>query len=256
MRPRERQETGEHHLFRSRLDQIIDLSHALVKLSRAIDWRFLRTQGLFPAPEVECIGKGKAHRPYEFGVKVSVATSARRSKGGQFVTHVAALPGNPYDGHTLATVIPAMEDMIGYTSSACSPTSATAATMRRPIINSGSICQASRGRTPPSKPQLRRRAPIEAVIGHLKAEHRMACNYLAHRTGDALNALLAAAGYNFHLLLKWLQLLLSRFLAARKTLAALQWVRKSKTSRTIVSDLAVEAKTRAQGFSKALSAGA
>jgi IS5 family transposase len=40
---------------------------------------------------VECIGKGKAHRPYEFGVKVSVATTAHRSKGGQFVTHIAAL---------------------------------------------------------------------------------------------------------------------------------------------------------------------
>src|SRR6201997_2582463 len=65
--------------------------------------------------EVECIGKGKAHRPYEFGIKVSVATTAHRSKGGQFVTHIAALPGNPYDGHTLATVIPAMEDMIGNT---------------------------------------------------------------------------------------------------------------------------------------------
>jgi IS5 family transposase len=44
MRPRERQETGEQDLFRSRLDQIIDLSHALVKLSRAIDWRFLEPQ--------------------------------------------------------------------------------------------------------------------------------------------------------------------------------------------------------------------
>src|SRR5256885_12058477 len=42
-------------------------------------------------------------------------TTLFRSKGGQFVTHVAALPGNPYDGHTLATVIPAMEDMIGNT---------------------------------------------------------------------------------------------------------------------------------------------
>ena len=61
------------------------------------------------APEVECIGKGKAHRPYEFGVKVSVATTVRRSKGGQFVAHVAALPGNPYDGHTLGTVIPAVQ---------------------------------------------------------------------------------------------------------------------------------------------------
>ena len=58
------------------------------------------------APEVECIGKGKAHRPYEFGVKVSVATTISHARGGQFVTHVKALPGNPYDGHTLATVIP------------------------------------------------------------------------------------------------------------------------------------------------------
>jgi IS5 family transposase len=65
------------------------------------------------APEVECIGKGKAHRPYEFGVKVSVATPLRRCRGGQFVAHVAALPGNPYDGHTLATVIPAITEQIG-----------------------------------------------------------------------------------------------------------------------------------------------
>ena len=56
------------------------------------------------APEVECIGKGKAHRPYEFGVKVSVATTLNHAKGGQFVTHVKALPGNPYDGHTLADI--------------------------------------------------------------------------------------------------------------------------------------------------------
>src|SRR5262249_23024837 len=72
-----------------------------------------RTQGLFPP----CAGsgvhwQGKAHRPYEFGVKVSAATPARRPKG---VPHVAALPGTPYDGHTLATVIPAMENMIGNT---------------------------------------------------------------------------------------------------------------------------------------------
>ena len=60
------------------------------------------------APEVECIGKGKAHAPYEFGVKVSIATTLQRSKGGQFALHAKALPGNPYDGHTLAVVIPEM----------------------------------------------------------------------------------------------------------------------------------------------------
>ena len=64
------------------------------------------------APEVECIGKGKAHRPYEFGVKVSVATTLAHSKGGQFIAHVKALPGNPYDGHTLETVIPEIETQI------------------------------------------------------------------------------------------------------------------------------------------------
>ena len=57
------------------------------------------------APEVECIGKGKAHKPYEFGCKVSVATTNQRSSGGQFVTHIKALHGRPYDGHTLAGVI-------------------------------------------------------------------------------------------------------------------------------------------------------
>jgi IS5 family transposase len=67
------------------------------------------------APEVECIGKGKAHKPYEFGVKVSVATTLQHSRGGQFVAHVAALPGNPYDGYTLATVIPAAQKLIGNT---------------------------------------------------------------------------------------------------------------------------------------------
>ena len=65
------------------------------------------------APEVECIGKGKPHKPYEFGVKVSVATTLKRCKGGQFAIHAKALPGNPYDGHTLAKIIPAIEQLIG-----------------------------------------------------------------------------------------------------------------------------------------------
>jgi IS5 family transposase len=57
--------------------------------------------------------QGKAHRPYEFGVKVSIATTVKHSAGGHFVTHAAALPGNPYDGHTLGTVILQMQALIG-----------------------------------------------------------------------------------------------------------------------------------------------
>jgi IS5 family transposase len=175
------------------------------------------------APEVECIGKGKAHRPYEFGVKVSIATTVRRSKGGQFVTHVAALPGNPYDGHTLATVIPAMETLIGNTIERLLADAGyrghnAPADYKFRIYTSGQ----KRRLTPQIKRELRRRAAIEPVIGHLKAEHRMGRNYLAHRAGDAINAVLAAAGYNFHLLLKWLELLLLTILMPPKAAAAPQ----------------------------------
>lgn len=63
------------------------------------------------APEVECIGKGKAAKPYEFGCKVTVATTNARSPGGQFVVHIDAPHGNPYDGHTLKAAI---EPVIGH----------------------------------------------------------------------------------------------------------------------------------------------
>jgi hypothetical protein len=61
------------------------------------------------APEVECIGKGKAKAPYEFGCKVSIATPATKPRGGQFVLHAKALHGNPFDGHTLGPVIDDLE---------------------------------------------------------------------------------------------------------------------------------------------------
>jgi len=131
------------------------------------------------APEVECIGKGKAHRPYEFGVKVSVATTISRAKAGQFVTHVKAMPSNPYDGHTLATVIPDMETLVGNV-------------IARILADKGYrghnapsdhkfrvfISGQKRGVTPKIKRELRRRAAVEPVIGHLKAEHRMGRNNL------------------------------------------------------------------------------
>ena len=167
------------------------------------------------APEVECIGKGKAHKPYEFGVKVSVATTIDHAKGGQFVTHVKALPGNPYDGHTLATVIPDMEALIGNVIARLLADKGYRGHNAAPdykfrIFLSGQ----KRGMTPKLKRELRRRAAVEPVIGHLKQEHRMGRNYLAQRRGDAANAILAAAGYNFRRLIRWLRLLLRLFLSA------------------------------------------
>jgi len=167
------------------------------------------------APEVECIGKGKPHRPYEFGVKVSVATTASHAKGGQFVTHVQTVPGNPYDGHTLAKVIPDMEAMVGNTlkrilaDKGYRGHNAPMAYKLR-VFTSGQ----KRRITPAIKRELRRRSAVEPVIGHLKAEHRMGRNYLWHRHGDAANPILAAAGYNFRRLIRWLELLLRLFLTA------------------------------------------
>ena len=162
------------------------------------------------APEVECIGKGKAHKPYEFGVKVSVATTLKRSRGGQFVTHVMALPGKPYDGHTLRTVIPAIEAQVGATLTRIITDAGykghhAPETHRFKVYTAGQ----KRGMTPAIKRQMRRRAAVEPVIGHLKDDHRMGRNFLIGPIGDANNAVLAAVGYNFRRILAWLRLWLS-----------------------------------------------
>jgi transposase, IS5 family len=167
------------------------------------------------APEVECIGKGKAHRPYEFGVKVSVATMLSHAKGGQFVTHVKALPGNPYDGHTLATVIPEIEALVGNTIERVLADKGYRGHNAPPdyklkVFTSGQ----KRRMTPKIKRELRRRSAVEPVIGHLKSDHRMDRNYLWHRQGDATNAVLAAVGYNFRRLIRWLKLLLCQILTS------------------------------------------
>ena len=67
--------------------------------------------------------------------------------------------------------------------------------------------------TPAIKREMKRRAAVEPVIGHTKEEHRLGRNYLAGRHGDANNAILAAAGYNFRRLIRWLNDLLCLILA-------------------------------------------
>ena len=165
------------------------------------------------APEVECIGKGKAHKPYEFGVKVSVATTLKRSRGGQFVAHVKALPGNPYDGHTLATIIPEIEETIGVNlTSILTDAGYRGHNAPKDKMFKVHVVGQKRGLTKAIKRVLRRRAAVEPVIGHLKNDHRMGRNFLAFSDGDANNAVLAAVGYNFGLLLNWLRLLFVFFL--------------------------------------------
>jgi IS5 family transposase len=165
------------------------------------------------APEVECIGKGKAHKPYEFGVKVSVATTLQRAPGGQFVLNAKALPGRPYDGHTLAPVIAAVEAITGVgLKRIIADAGYRGGNAPQPydlrVFTSGQ----KRRMTDAIKRTMRRRAAIEPVIGHMKGDHRMNRNFLAHATGDAINAVLAAVGNNFRRLLNWLALWLALFL--------------------------------------------
>jgi transposase, IS5 family len=167
------------------------------------------------APEVECIGKGKAHRPYEFGVKVSIATTLHHSRGGQFIAHAKALPGNPYDGHTLEAVIPDIETQLGVSLSRIVGDRGYRGHNAPPDHRFKVYISGQKRRvTEQIKRELRRRSAVEPVIGHTKSEHRMGRNYLAGQHGDAINAVLAAAGYNFRRLLAWLALLLATFLVA------------------------------------------
>jgi len=161
----------------------------------------------FHAPEVECIGKGKARTPWEFGVKVSVVTTNARAPGGQFVLHAAALPGNPYDGHTLRTVIEDTQRLTGRE-------------IERAYVDRGYrghdapnprrvfISGQKRGVVGAIKRELRRRSAIEPVIGHRKAQGHLDRCYLKGHAGDAANAILSAVGYNFRRILAWLRILL------------------------------------------------
>jgi len=159
------------------------------------------------APEVECIGKGKARTPYEFGCKVSIATPVTAPKGGQFVLHAKALHGNPYDGHTLGPVIADLEKLTGIETKRIHVDKGYRGhnhPQRFRVWISGQV----RRVTASIRREMKRRAAVEPVIGHVKAEHRMDRNYLKGRDGDRINAVLAAAGYNFGLLLRWLAELL------------------------------------------------
>ncbi|MGY3695424.1 hypothetical protein ACVIGA_005557 [Bradyrhizobium sp. USDA 3240] len=161
----------------------------------------------FHAPEVECIGKGKAAAPYEFGVKASIVTNNRRAPGGLFVLHARALPDNPYDGHTLRDVIDRTETLTG-----CAIERAYVdkgyrghdAQNPRRIFISGQ----KRGVFGVIKRELRRRSAIEPIIGHLKVDGYLGRCYLKGRAGDAANVILSAVGYNFRRILAWLRKLL------------------------------------------------
>lgn len=148
-------------------------------------------------PDVICISKGKAHKRYEFGQKVALATSNR----GNWIVGVQVCQGGPYDGHTLASTLETVAATTGL--------SVTAAFVDKgyrghdyegsaTIHVSGS---SSRHLSRTVRKRRKRRSAIEPKIGHLKQDHRMGRCFLRGLQGDAINAVLAAAGSNLRKLL-------------------------------------------------------
>ena len=159
------------------------------------------------APEVECIAKGKARTPYEFGVKVSVAVTA----GEGLVVGMRSMPGNPYDGHTVDSQLEQVGILTGHT-----PKIVLADRGYRGVEPpSGTRLLISHTRRLPKrlKQLLKRRQVVEPMIGHMKADGLLGKNWLKGADGDALHAILCGAGHNLRMILRRLRALYYAFIA-------------------------------------------
>jgi IS5 family transposase len=149
-------------------------------------------------PDVMCISKGKAHKRYEFGQKISVTTTNR----GNWIVGVDLCEGNPYDGHTLTAALATVERT--------TRVKVTDAYVDKGYRGHGYEGDATvhlagsslRGLTRTQQKRRRRRSAVEPKIGHLKSDHRMRRCFLKGLIGDAINAVLAAAGSNLLKLLR------------------------------------------------------
>ena len=159
-------------------------------------------------PHIYCMSKGKEHKKYEFGTKVSIATT----RDSKIIVGALAFDSNQYDGHTLPEVLLQIKRLMksepavalcdrGYKG-------------KRKINNTQILRPSSKTKDTNKKTQelmrkrFRKRAGIEPVIGHLKSDHRLNRNYLKGFAGDQMNVLLAAAAFNFK---KWMRLFLFVF---------------------------------------------
>lgn len=182
------------------LRELLALAHRLLAQARDSKHKLYSVH----APEVECIAKGKAHKRYEFGCKASVATTSKSN----WIVGAHALHGNPYDGHTLRAAIQQIERLSGRT-----PSDVIVDRGYRGHNYEGDaavhvVRVIPKNATRAVRRMLKRRAAVEPTIGHLKSDNRLSRNYLAGKTGDRINTLLAAAGYNLRKLLRWVVLLL------------------------------------------------
>ena len=163
------------------------------------------TQKIYSLHEshVQCISKGKEHKKYEFGSKVSIMTT----KNSGVIIGALNIAKNDYDAHTLHPAIEQQQRLSGIT-------------LKNNFVDRGYrgikevlgtniiIPQHHPNDTAYKKQKMRkgfrRRAAIEPRIGHLKQDHRLSRNFYSGIFGDNINVMLAAAAMNFKRMInKW-----------------------------------------------------
>lgn len=186
--------TSNNPKLKDHFASLLEMGHRLLQQKRTDKGKLYSLH----APEVECIAKGKAHKRYEFGCKVSVTTTSKDN----FVVGAQAIHGNPYDGHTLNEAVKQAERLGDFVT-------------KEVFVDRGyrghnyegkaKVHLARRGMRK-LKPSLRRwfkrRSAIEPVIGHMKNDGRLGRNYLLGQEGDRINAILCGAGHNIRKLLR------------------------------------------------------
>lgn len=148
-------------------------------------------------PHVNCISKGKEHKKYEFGSKVSIITTKR----GGVIIGALNIPKNDYDAHTVDPAFEQQQRLTGITLKRAfmdrgyrgiSQVRGTKIEIPKPFKKSVNGYQQQQ-----LKNGFKRRAAIEPKIGHLKEDHRLGRNYYKGIKGDNINVMLAAAAMNF-----------------------------------------------------------
>ncbi|MEN6620301.1 MAG: IS5 family transposase, partial [Smithella sp.] len=151
------------------------------------------------APEVECIAKGKVHKKYEFGCKVSMVSSSKDN----WILGIDALHGNPFDGHTLKDALQQVKQITGW-----QPLHAYCDRGYRGAAKgiTDTEVHLSGKKKKSMKASLwkwfARRSAIEPIFGHLKSDHRLERNHLQGKDGDRINAILSGCGFNLRKLLR------------------------------------------------------
>ena len=156
-------------------------------------------------PDVYCMSKGKAHQKYEYGCKGSIVLCQTTG----IIVGAMTFKTNKYDGHTLEEVLKQTVRLTGQKPKTATvdrgykgkqSVGDTQINIPKPPLKRDTAYQKRKKRK-----HFRRRAAIEPIIGHLKADHRVAKNYLKGTHGDNINFMLAAAAFNFKKRMKKLE---------------------------------------------------